>query len=98
MIVSTSLGALAAGEQVQLSVGDTLRVANLGGSDIRLEWQPAQGAAGYNVWRSPHPDGHDPETAGWSEITSFDETSLPQSATVYFYQVRAENGCREEGP
>jgi hypothetical protein len=27
MIVSTSLGALAAGEQVQLSVGDTLRVS-----------------------------------------------------------------------
>jgi subtilisin-like proprotein convertase family protein len=80
------------------AVGDSLRLERLEGTDVRLTWATAAGAEAYNVWRSTAPNFADPVTVGHTTTTTFDELGLPHRARVYFYQVRAENGCREEGP
>jgi subtilisin-like proprotein convertase family protein len=85
-------------EPVPGPVDHSLRMSRISGTDVHLEWDPMGEAAGYNVWRSRHPDLADAETAGSSGGPALDEVGLPQAATVYYYQVRAENACREEGP
>ncbi|MBP7148883.1 MAG: proprotein convertase P-domain-containing protein [Acidobacteria bacterium] len=79
-------------------VGPTLRLARLAGTDLRLEWQTVAGASAYNVWRSRAPDFSAPETAGRSTLGSYDECGLPCDGPIYYYLVRAENACHQEGP
>jgi subtilisin-like proprotein convertase family protein len=85
-------------EPLPAGIGNTLLLSKLSGSDIRLDWGTVPGAAGYNVWRSSHPEFGSPETVGSSAVNHLDEVGLPLNAEVYFYRVKAENACREEGP
>lgn len=80
------------------AVGNGLRLTRLSGTDVRLTWDPVPNASGYNVWRSRSADFGNPETAGSAAIPQFDEVGLPMAGQLYFYQVRAENRCRVEGP
>jgi subtilisin-like proprotein convertase family protein len=86
------------GEPVPGEVADSLTVDKISGTDIHMEWGPVTGASGYNIWRSGDPQMSGAETAGSSPVTSFDELGLPQTQSIFFYQVKAENACREEGP
>jgi subtilisin-like proprotein convertase family protein len=85
-------------EPLPPEVGDGLRLESLGGSDVRLTWQPVDGASGYKVLRSKAAAMDDPHTVDRTQQTNCDEIGLPHRSGIYFYQVRAENGCREAGP
>lgn len=83
---------------VPAAVGDSLRLARLSGTNVRLTWNPVSGAVRYNIWRAARLDFTQPETAGSAPSTTFDEIGLPHQARLYLYQVRAENDCYKEGP
>lgn len=80
------------------AIGNSLVLSRLTGQDVHLTWNSVPNASRYNVWRSSHLDFSNPETAGSSTVTSFDEIGLPQQSRLYLYQVRAENACYREGP
>jgi subtilisin-like proprotein convertase family protein len=85
-------------ETLPPEAGDDLTLERLEGRDVRLEWGVVEGASGYAVWRSSRPDMSDEHAVGRTEATTLDERGLPHRSQIYFYQVRAENGCREAGP
>jgi subtilisin-like proprotein convertase family protein len=86
------------GEAVPPAVGDTLHVHKSGSSDIQVTWDGV-GASDYNVWRSE--DGafktavFQGSTGG---STSHVDAGAQVAPAVLFYQVRATNSCRWEGP
>ncbi len=85
-------------DDVPGDVGNTLTMSKLDGTDVHLEWDAVSGADAYNVWRSRRADFSDPEATGHTTDTAYDETGVPHRSSIYFYQVRAENACHEEGP
>lgn len=79
-------------------VAPMLELERLTGSDVRLTWEPVADAAGYAVWRSSSPTMSGADTVGRTPDTTLDEIGLPEGPRVHFYQVRAHNGCHDEGP
>ncbi|MGH2593860.1 MAG: fibronectin type III domain-containing protein, partial [Anaerolineae bacterium] len=73
-----------------------LHVTNEGNAQVSLAWNSADGAAGYNIYRSPLSGG------GWVKAnatpvngTSFTDTGL-RNARKYYYVVRALDGAGNE--
>jgi subtilisin-like proprotein convertase family protein len=84
-------------EPVPGEVGDDLMLERLEGTDVQLSWGPVAGASGYVVRRCSDPRMADPHTVGRTSQTTLDEVDLPHGSELYFYQVYAENECREAG-
>jgi FG-GAP-like repeat len=57
----------------------------------RLTWSYVWGATSYEVWRSTSP-GSAGTLIGTTRLTTFDDASAPQGATMY-YSIRAVNGA-----
>lgn len=87
-------------DAIPAAVGPSLELEKLEGGDVRFSWESVPGADGYVVWRSRDPRLLDAESASRTAgpQTSCEEHGLPQDGEMYFYVVRAENECGDEGP
>jgi glycosidase len=66
-----------------------------GPSIVNLSWQPVDGAAGYEIWRSILPGGGY-EPIGKGTDTAFNDTTV-RNGTTYYYVVRTVDGVGNLG-
>jgi hypothetical protein len=78
-------------------VGPTLRLDSDGGSDMRLVWDAASGAATYRVYRSAEPDGGF-ALEGETPDLVFDDPGAWIDGQSWYYEVVAVDPCGNEGP
>jgi subtilisin-like proprotein convertase family protein len=86
-------------EPVPPGLGPTLLLAKSGGADLVLTWAAVSGAADYHVWGETGPAFTAPVFTGASGgATTFTDPGALSRLETRFYQVRAVNACRWEGP
>jgi hypothetical protein len=77
---------------------NTLRVALVARTHVRLSWDAAANASSYSVYRSLAP-----QPAGFSKLGSagallYDDLGAAAAGPSYFYLVRSANACGQEAP
>jgi hypothetical protein len=79
------------------SLGDSVRIAGVNDTEVRVGWTPVANAASYHVYRSASPTG------GFTRIGDatgafFEDRDQFTSTNSWYYDVKAADACGNEGP
>ena len=85
------------GQTAPGDVGPTLALEGFNGTDVRLNWSAAPGAAAYHVYRSAGPEVGFARIGQPTEVLYDDSGALVDSLSWY-YLVVAADACGNESP
>ena len=85
-------------QAVPLEVPPTISAAKDTNLELRLEWETAERAAGYRVWRSVDASFATASLVASTTATEWTEGALTDGPAVTFYRIRGVNACGQEGP